>query len=184
MAAGSGSRFGGDKLQAMLHDKPLILHSASTLAVCDRVIAIVRTEDLAIREILDKAGIDWVENPYADQGMGTSIATGVNASEDSDGWLILPGDMPCVATSITQSCIRLMKSGADIVAPAFNGQKGHPVGFSWRFVIDLQRLNGDQGARSIISAHPQSLCQFDVDSDGILMDVDTRYALNKFHNVK
>ena len=94
LAAGSGRRFGGNKLLAELKGKPLVLHAATSLSPCDHLIAVVRKEDRALQQILQAADIPFVINPEAEQGMGRSIACGVQASVTSDGWCILPGDMP------------------------------------------------------------------------------------------
>ncbi|MEN8180049.1 MAG: nucleotidyltransferase family protein [Pseudomonadota bacterium] len=173
LAAGKSSRFGSQKLLHPIQDQPLILHSAASLSACDRVIAVVREEDLTLQQTLQSAGIDFIINQAAEQGMGSSLACGVQASEDSDGWCILPADMPFVDATTTRWIVSHLRHGAQLVAPFFQGRRGHPVGFCRRFRHRLLVLKGDHGARGILTAEPDAIISVEVDDSGILIDIDS-----------
>jgi molybdenum cofactor cytidylyltransferase len=172
LAAGSSSRFGSNKLLALLDGQPLINHSAASLEPCDGIIAVVRADDVPLHAALHILDIDYVINPEPDRGMGYSIACAVNATAGSDGWLLMPADMPFVRPSTTQRIIAAMDAGAPLAAPVFQGQRGHPVAFSKDFFAQLAACDGDTGARHILQQHRQQLVTIDTDDAGVLVDID------------
>ena len=179
LAAGSSNRFGSNKLLARVDAQPLVLRSASALSVCDKTLAVVRAEDRELQRVLQQAGIEWVVNPRADEGMGTSIAEGVTASPDSDAWCILPADMPAIQPSTAKAVLAALRAGAALTAPFYRDRRGHPVGFDKTFRQELVALNGDQGARSILQAHTTRLVRLTVDDPGVLQDIDTPEDLQR-----
>src|SRR5512138_3344951 len=96
LAAGSGSRFGGGKLLAPLPDgMPIGVRSAANLvAVLPDTIAVVRPGDDALAAALATTGARVSVCPDAETGMGASLAHGIAAAEDADGYVIALADMP------------------------------------------------------------------------------------------
>ena len=173
LAAGCSSRFGGHKLLTEIRGKPLIRYSIECLSPCDRIIAVMRPEDEPLQMILGDAGIDTILNLQAALGMGSSLACAIRASEMSDGWCILPADMPYVDKSTTSQIVRSLRNGAGIAAPFYHRRRGHPVGFSKTFRNDLLALEGDFGARDILAGESESVIAIEVEDPGILIDIDT-----------
>jgi molybdenum cofactor cytidylyltransferase len=172
LAAGFSTRFGANKLLSEVDGEPLIARSAAALAPCDRIIVVVR-DDEALMAAAGALGIDTVINPAPARGMGYSIACGVHASQDSRGWCILPADMPDVTAATTRQVVDLLRGGALISAPAHEGRRGHPVGFSAGFYDELAALDGDSGARGILERHASVLVSFATGDSGVLIDIDT-----------
>ena len=79
--------------------------------------------------------------------------------------------MPRVAVSTIEVVARTLDGGPSIVAPFYRGQRGHPVGFGSAHRDALLALDGDTGARALLSMH--QIARVDVDDPGILRDVDT-----------
>ena len=173
LAAGSASRFGGQKLLTTIRDTPLIWHSAAALAPCDRVIAVVRDEDSELKQKLTSIGIEIAVNPKAHLGMASSLAHGVSASNTSDGWCILPADMPFVSKETTRLVVDALRAGAEIAAPFHQGRRGHPVGFCKACKDRLLALEGDFGAREILARASDLITPLEVNDPGILIDIDT-----------
>ena len=103
-------------------------------------------------------------------GMGASIAAGVSARSNASGWLVLPGDMPLLQASTLQGVANALRDHAVAYAQHL-GRRGHPVGFSAELYSELIHLQGDQGARRLVSRYPAQAV--DVDDPGVLVDVDT-----------
>jgi len=174
LAAGAARRFGAPKLLHPLADgTPLGVAAARTLAeVLPDSIAIVRPGDQALRAALTSAGLRTVENPLADQGLGTSLAAGVRASPGATGWLVALADMPWVRIDTLRTLAGVLDRGASMVAPVCRGRRGHPVGFAARWEHHLLGLHGDAGACGLLAAHPAELVLQPTTDQGVLLDVD------------
>ena len=175
LAAGQGTRFGANKLLHPLKDgTPMAVASARHLkAALPRSIAVVADADSELAGYLAQEGLHIIENPRAAEGMGTSIACGVAASAEASGWVIALADMPRIPVAIIQAVTAGLEEGADIVAPDYQGQRGHPVGFAARHGPVLLQLRGDAGARSIIAANSGSLQLIDTSDAGVIFDIDS-----------
>lgn len=173
LAAGAGRRFGGAKLlQAHWRDRPIVEHSARTLlTVLPDTVAVVADENDALSHLLRQWGAGVVHNPDPSRGMGSSIAAAVRACPDADGWLVALADMPWVRVESIRRVVEALRAGAEAAAPYFDGQRGHPVGFSARFRAQLLNLDGPQGARGLFEA-AQGLVRIPVRDPGVLLDVD------------
>jgi molybdenum cofactor cytidylyltransferase len=175
LAAGAGTRFGGRKL---LHPLPsgtsIGLAALRNLkSALPHVVAVVRPGDHELRELLARERVPIVACAEADRGMGHSLAAGVAAAFDADGWVIALGDMPHVRPETIRGVAEAMAQGAELVVPVFAGQRGHPVGFGGRFRDHLLALSGDAGARAVLATHASAVLQLEVDDPGVVQDVDT-----------
>lgn len=164
LAAGKGERFRAsgstqDKLQSLLCGKPVREH----------VLAAVRASGLPCH-VVERTHTAHLAN----SGMGDSIARGVIATPDANGWLILPADLPLIHAN-TLLRVATALSEHEVVVPRYQGQQGHPVGFGAACREALSQLTGDQGARSVVAQYP--VCRVDVDDEGCVLDVDTVDAL-------
>lgn len=179
LAAGHSQRFGSNKLLAKRDNLALALHAASSLSPCTRLLAVVRRDDLPLQKLLKEASIELVFNDSSDSDMGGSIACGVAASKHSEGWCMLPADMPFVLPSTTQQIVTSLQQNATLAAPFYNGRRGHPVGFSHDLIYELMALEKEPGARGIVEKHLHQLKMIKTEDAGILVDIDTPEDLKK-----
>ena len=161
LASGRGERFvasggTGSKLQARL----------SGITVLDRTLTAVRG-----------SGLRWHLEDAGHPGMGDSIAAAVRATQDADGWLILPGDLPLVRAATLVAVAHAVASHA-VVLPRYLGEQGHPVGFGVACRDALLALSGAQGASPIVRAQ-REVCTLDVDDAGVVTDIDTVQDLSR-----
>jgi len=179
LAAGSGSRFGGDKLLHPLADgTPIGVQAArNLLAAVPDVVAVVRPGDFPLAELLEQEGCHVTFCPHAARGMGASLAHGVAARRGADGWVIALADMPLINSATIAAIAHELEAGRHLVAPAYEGQRGHPVGLGRRFGAQLLALDGDAGARDIIAAHKNELTLIECGDPGVLHDIDRRADL-------
>ena len=181
LAAGEGARFGGGKLLARL---PATAHGVGAgtaigaaaamhmMAALNDVIAVVRPRDTMLEQTLAATGARVVACERAAEGMGASLACGVAETPDADGWVVALADMPWIAPTSIVAVADALREGAEIASTAFEGKRGHPVGFSRKYGPLLASLGGDEGARSIVAARQWALRLVDVDDAGVLRDVD------------
>jgi molybdenum cofactor cytidylyltransferase len=177
LAAGRGSRFDPtgqqNKLLAPLADGTPVARAAAhrLLLSVPRVVAVVRPGAEALAHVLNDAGCDVVFSEDAERGMGASLAAGVHASSEADGWIVALADMPWVAPETIEAVARRLDDGGSIVVPVYRGRRGHPVGFAAMHGKALASLDGDVGARSLLAS--PALTTIEVDDEGILADVDS-----------
>ena len=194
LAAGKGTRYlaslpresrnpgaGPHKLLALLPDGRRV-GQASAQAVRAQfatVLAVVRPDQLALSAMFEACGCQVLVTEDAQRGMGASLAVGARWFEEKSaergahryrGCLVALADMPWLAEA-TLVAVAAHVAGDKVVAPYFNGQRGHPMGFGARRLSALAQLDGDTGARDLLRDWPQ--CKVDVDDPGILLDVDT-----------
>jgi len=160
LAAGRSERFkaasgGQHKLDTMLQGR----------SVLERTLANVKASGLPFHVV---RAVDMVH--IEDAGMGDSIATGVAATQDANGWLILPADLPLVMPK-TLLALAIELASHEVVVPVHENQRGHPVGFSAMCGEALRKVSGDQGAARVVAQHKAYLVP--VDDIGCVLDVDT-----------
>lgn len=175
LAAGASSRFGSDKLLARWIDgSPIAVTAARTLKqVLPQGIAVVRSDDTALAQMLTAESFKVVVCEKASLGLGYSLAAGVSASAESSSWLIALADMPAVQASTIQQLVHLLEQGAMITAPLYQGQRGHPVGFAACLRDELINLSGDRGARRILQRYQRHLVSFESNDPGVVFDIDS-----------
>ena len=178
LAAGRSSRFGAGhhKLAQALGESTVLAQTlASAIASHLRTVVVttaafvdVARSNVAARDVvvLPEVGSDGSNL----LGMGVSIAAGVSACPDSEGWLVLPGDMPLVQPATLVAVARALDHHA-VAFAQYRGRRGHPVGFAAELYPELTALGGDDGARRIIARYPAF--PVELEDAGILVDIDT-----------
>jgi molybdenum cofactor cytidylyltransferase len=174
LAAGSGSRFGSDKLRhPLLHGVPIAVQSARHLkARLDRVVAVVRPGADETARALANEGCEVVVCQEAERGMGESLACGVRAAGEVEGYLVALADMPFVRPSTIGAVCDALAAGAMLAVPYFRARRGHPVGIAGGLRAELEALGGDEGARSVLERHAGDLVKIPCGDPGVIRDID------------
>ena len=175
LCGGRATRFGADKLLAPIRGTPLAAMSARSLAAgAGRALAVIPRGAHELRDVLSSEGCDVLESDACERGLGASLAAGVAASRDAAGWIVALGDMPLVRADTIGAVRAALESGAIIAAPFLgDGRRGHPVGFARSLRADLESLDGDEGARSLIARCADRVKKIVVEDPGIVADIDT-----------
>ena len=177
LCGGASVRFGRDKLLEPLGDRrhPIAAVSAHALvAAMGRVLAVTRTGRADLRAMLEGAGCEVIETDRSLEGLGSSLAAGVEASAGAGGWVVALADMPFIDVATIRAVRAAVEEGALIAAPVdrASGRRGHPVGFAARLREELSAIRGDEGARSVIERHRDSVCLISVGDPGVVRDID------------
>ena len=181
LAAGAGTRFGGAKLLHPLEDGgAMAAHAARNLRAAGlEVIAVIRPGDFPLSDLLEQEGCYVTQCAESVRGMGYSLAHGVAAAREAGGWVVALADMPRVAPATIRDVVDALEAGARIAAPAYRGERGHPVGFAHGLHLELLALTGDSGARAVIDRHRDALRLVECDDPGVLLDVDAKEDLSR-----
>lgn len=182
LAAGSGSRFGQNKLLACLpNGQPIALASAMSMrGVVDGISAVLNPESETLTNLFLSEQISILSCSQSRLGIGHSIACGVTSTEDAQGWIIALADMPFIKTSTIEAVVSTLRKGALIAAPIFAGKRGHPVGFSRDLYSELVALKGDIGARALLKQYSSQVVEIECDDLGIHIDIDIPTDLEKY----
>lgn len=178
LAAGSSTRMGQPKQLLPWGKESLIEHQVRTLMNSGQPVLVVLGSDAdLIFPVVEKLKVNIVINTQWENGMGSSIAAGINeltkAFTGSSGVLITLLDQPLVSTSHLEKMLQIFQSGSQqiIVSRSASGWQGVPVLFDKSFFGQLKKLNGPAGAKSIIQQHPDNVIA--VECGDILEDMDT-----------
>ena len=93
--------------------------------------------------------------------------------------MILLGDMPDVSSELIDRLIAAFDPAEDraICVAARLGKRGNPVLWARRFFPEMMALEGDVGAKHLIAAYDELVCEIEAGDDGPLIDIDTPEAL-------
>jgi molybdenum cofactor cytidylyltransferase len=173
LAAGSGTRFGSDKLRhALPHGVAIAVQAARHLKSQVPVVAVVRPGNDELAQVLKAEGCEVAICDNAAEGMGASLACAVRAAQAADAWLVALGDMPFVRPSSIGAVRAALEGGAGIAAPYFRARRGHPVGIASRYKQELIALGGDEGAKALLALHGAELLKIPVGDPGVIRDID------------
>ncbi len=182
LAAGAGSRFGGGKLLASLHGRPLLQHVLDRLAAAgvDRIVVVLGDEAEGIEDAIDWRSERRVRNPDPARGLSSSLAIGIEALDpDLDAALIVLGDQPLLAAEAIRALLAVALDPAhSIIVPVYAGDRGrNPVLLRRAAFALVAQATGDRGLGPLIEAHPELVHEVPVPDVADNPDVDTRADL-------
>ena len=175
LAAGASSRMGRPKQLLPLEDRCLLQHvldavAASSLAELVLVLGHHAAEIRAAIRLPSRLPTCVLVNPDYAEGLSTSLRLGLRSADPSaDAAAILLGDQPRVSAALIDRVIAAIQAAGSRLArpvysdPAAGRVPGHPVVLSSRIWAEVEKLRGDQGARDLISAHPDWLLEVPVE---------------------
>jgi molybdenum cofactor cytidylyltransferase len=191
LAAGRSSRMGGpNKLLAEIDGAPMVARAVAAALASQSVSVTVVLGHMAaeVRAAVASLGasaatVRYVENPDFADGLSASLRAGLGAlPADVDGVLVCLGDMPAVSSAQLDKLIAAFNpvEGRSICVPTVRGKRGNPVLWDRRFFAEMTGVSGDTGARHLIGEHADLVCEVEMGSEGVLIDLDTPEALAAF----
>ncbi|NKB49851.1 MAG: NTP transferase domain-containing protein [Alphaproteobacteria bacterium] len=183
LGGGQSRRMGVvNKLLVKVDGKPMIRHAVDNLkaAGASPIVVVTGHEAERVREILDDADVIFVHNEAYEQGLSTSLRTGIAAVPDvCDGAVVALGDMPRLQPAHVARLIAAFSAdtGRAICVPTWQGKRGNPVLWARRFFAEMAQVDGDVGAKHLIGAHADSVYEVEMPDSGVLIDVDSPEAL-------
>jgi len=175
LAAGEGSRLGRPKALVELGGQTLAERGVALLRAGGADPVLVVTGAAAVE--ID--GARAVHNPDWRSGMGSSLAAGLRALDETDetgsgAAVIALADQPLVGAEAVRRLIAAYQAGASVAVAAYAGKPRNPVLIArehWAAVTELAA--GDTGARPFLRAHPELVTLVECGDTGSPDDVDT-----------
>lgn len=168
LAAGAGTRFGGDKLSAPFLGKPLLRHA----------IRAARDAPVSFVVVVHSPSLSpgaWQGDPpvhplnVASTALSESLKAGAAAAGEVEGLFVYLGDMPFVPGDIGQALVASI-GDAFAARPFFRGRPGHPVLLSRAACAAMTLLSGDEGAGRLLRG--RETVELEWDDEGVCLDVD------------
>ena len=174
LAAGYSRRFGADKRQQRLADGRTLLQASLALpcARFDEVWLALREDDALPDGLPPQVRV--LRSADSRLGLGHSIAASIARiaqTSNAEAVALFLADMPFIQAS-TVDALLAQAQAQRICRPMTQGQAGHPVVFGRRFWPELAELRGDDGARAVLTAHPEAVTRVEVEDPGVLQDID------------
>ena len=126
-------------------------------------------------QTVEPLGVRCVENPDYQQGMFTSILSGIKAlSEQCRAFFIHPADIPLVRSqSVVRLIAALEATNAAIIYPVFCGRRGHPTLIQSRLKTRILEGSHRGGLRAFLKHHEAESLEVPVADEAVLLDLDT-----------
>jgi len=172
LAAGEGSRLGRPKALVELGGQTLAERGVALLRAGGADPVLVVTGAAAVE--ID--GARAVHNPDWRSGMGSSLAAGLRALDETGpgAAVIALADQPLVGAEAVRRLIAAYQAGASVAVAAYAGKPRNPVLIArehWAAVTELAA--GDTGARPFLRARPDLVTLVECGDTGSPDDVDT-----------
>ena len=178
LAAGRGSRFGGEvpKPLARLGRRSLIGHAVAA-ASASGLRPVVVVVGFRGDEVAGAAGTlaEIVENPAWEEGMATSLRAALAAVMPDpaiSAVAVALADQPRVGAESYRRLVAAHRQGADLAVATYDGERGHPVLIGREHWAEAMKLEGDQGARSLLERY--AVVAVPCDGTGDAVDIDTQ----------
>ncbi len=186
LAAGASTRLPGPK-QLLRHAGVTLLRRAAETAVaarCGSVVVVLPAGAPAMRAELAGLDVRIVENTDAARGLSTSVRAGLGALLNAgpvvverswpDAILFMTCDQPLLTSDLLRRLVaEYAARRPPAVACEYGGTIGVPALFDQTLFVELQALEGDQGAKRVLQRHLAEIVrvpfeggEFDVDAPG------------------
>jgi len=187
LGAGRSTRF-GDLKQLLKVGKTTLLETVVDRFLSSSVDQVVVVLGFRADEILANSKFRTarvVVNPDYEQGLGTSLRTGIDAIDpEASAAIIALGDQPLLAVNTIDSLIRkYSETLGPIVAPFYGRRRGNPVLFDRSLFAELRMTRGDEGAKGMIERMSDSVVKIHVDDPGVVFDIDTERDYDRLRKI-
>jgi len=180
LSAGASSRMGSPKALLSIGGSTFIERIVSSLKATKvgKIIVVLGHDAERIQPKIDPFLVTIVLNPDYLKGQLSSLIAAIRRLQADlsqvDGVLVHLVDNPFLNSSVVNEMIdRFYQSKKLIVIPTYKGQRGHPVLLSSLLFPELLSAPLDQGAKSVVRAHPDETLEIETDDEGVVLDIDT-----------
>lgn len=161
LAAGGSSRLGSPKQLLPWGDTTLLGHVLDSLRELpfDQVFVVIGAVADEILDKVDLSGTTVIENPEWEEGMASSLRVGLDAVlrlSRADAVAIFLGDQPDISEEVVSGLLEARRSTKrQAIVPKYRYIWGNPVVVERSLWLRLMSLEGDEGAKGLLQAHPE-----------------------------
>jgi molybdenum cofactor cytidylyltransferase len=178
LAAGASLRMGRPKLILPWEDSSVIGHVINVLeqAELDEIIVVTGGSRKQVEDAIRGYKIRVIFNPaHAEGEMLSSVQLGLTGLKpEIEAALITLGDQPFIQLEVVKLVIDAFQtSGYPITVPSYHKKRGHPWLVAKSLWNDVLALDPNQMLRDFLKAKQTEIKYVEVNTDSILMDLDT-----------
>ena len=177
LAAGQSKRMNGkNKLIKEIKGIPLLKHSIKNIldSSIDELIIVLGFEKEIIKNLItENKKIKFAINKNYESGLSSSIKSGLNhLSDNTKAFFICLGDMPNVSKEIYNQLINASFRNKDkeIFVPYYQERQANPILFSKKMKDEIQKIEGDFGAKKIIADNEKKVFKLSIQDKGVITD--------------
>jgi molybdenum cofactor cytidylyltransferase len=176
LAAGESRRMRKNKLLLPFHKKTLIeiVVKHAMQAGIDNILLVLGAYRDDLLPVIRRMPVRHCYNKDYKKGMLSSVQCGFrNIPPSMEAAIIFLGDQPAIPGEVTQALIKdYRQSERGIVIPVYRGKRGHPVLIHKRYRKDIDVLDQAEGLHGLMRKFSHDILEVEVDSPGILKDID------------
>ena len=177
LAAGTSSRMQGrDKLLELIDNEPLLTRINRAALATGCPVSITLPQDKPARTAaLAGLNVRLIPVPNAQDGMATSLKTGLAALPADAPVLLLLADLPEITALDLQTVLTAWQTTPDLIlrGSANDGTPGHPVALPPWTRAELTEITGDEGARGLLGRHKDKVRLIALPGQHATTDLDT-----------
>lgn len=180
LAAGTSSRMGKPKQLLSWKNTNLLGHavdSAKASKARKTVVVLGANREKILK--VNHLAVEHVYNPLWQEGMGGSIATGVDylvSKDEYDAILIMLADQPLIDTTYIDHMINMFDGNQNtIIASDYVNNLGVPALFGKAYFEQLEKLTSNVGARTVIELNLKQVRTVKIENKGVDIDTENDY---------
>lgn len=178
LAAGMSSRMGKFKPLLDIGGKTAIkrIIESNKDAGVENIVVVTGHNYKRIEDALIGCGVTFAYNADYEQGMFTSIQTGLREGEsqgDFQAFFLFPVDVPLVSSKVITLLMDAMENHEDsFVVPCYQGKKGHPLLIPHIYREEILKHDGTNGLKGITNKYDHKLLRVDTEEESVVLDMD------------
>jgi molybdenum cofactor cytidylyltransferase len=181
LAAGLSLRMAPDnKLLLDFGGEPLVRRIAreAVASKAARTFVVVGHDRWNVRKAIADLPVSIVENPDYTESQMTSVRAGVLAAPEAKGYLIIPGDMPLLATADFDLLIARFEElgGEKAVVPFDDTERGNPILIPGWSREEMYHRGINFGCRNLLINYPELVSPLKTAEPQFFQDCDTPEA--------
>jgi molybdenum cofactor cytidylyltransferase len=186
LSGGASRRMGSPKALLPYQGRPFLEHLldvAKHPSIGVRRVVLGPDADAISSQVLLKPD-EIVINKHWERGQLSSLQLAIHSlPPGTDGFLLCPVDHPLISDSLVAELIdSFEKNHAPIVVPSYQGRRGHPVIFAARLYEELLNAPEETGARAVVWAHKNEICEVSTTEEGCVLNLNDPEAFSKISN--
>jgi molybdenum cofactor cytidylyltransferase len=177
LAAGESKRMGFPKMLLIFNSRTMIEQVIENVlgSQIENALVVLGSSSDKLIDLVEKYNVKHCYNSNYMEGMLSSVQCGFrNLPSDFEAVLVFQGDQPLITPSTINMVIDAYRmSGKGIVIPVYKSKRGHPLLINGKYRNEIEKLDTQEGLRSLAKQFSDDVMEVETDDPGILRDFDT-----------